>query len=79
MLHIAFIQGIDCALHSSIHTHIHTQMAEETMQGIQPAHQELGTLQEPSMFKDGFSTPEPLCVHSLSVVAFLFGKDVYVL
>ena len=54
-------------------------MAEETMQGIQPAHQELGTLQEPSMFKDGFSTPEPLCVHSLSVVAFLFGKDVYVL
>ena len=24
---------IDCALHSPIHTHIHTTMAEETMQG----------------------------------------------
>ena len=24
---------IDCALHSPIHTHIHTPMAEETMQG----------------------------------------------
>ena len=24
---------IDCSLHSPIHTHIHTPMAEETMQG----------------------------------------------